>query len=173
MLFDDPLRNRQAESDTIGRAGARQTASSRWIAAVESVEHVRKMLWQNAYPGVGHGQNGSRSAGANPNPHYATRLSEFDRVVEQNENELPKQRGVAMHGRLLEIVDLEPNRLAIGDAARRLRGIEREVVEEDASPFDRPFARVGAREHQQIFDDCSQPLRLVLDRVQCLDVFFR
>jgi len=173
MLVDDPLGNRQAKTDALGADVIRRGPLPRRIAAVEALEDVRNVLPGNSGARITHIQRGNRPDDADANAHDAARFRELDRVVEQNEHELAKQRRIAVHRRLLEVIDLEANALAIGDRSRGFGGVQRKIVEKHALSLNGPLAGVGASEHEQILNDSAKTLRLSLDRAQRRNVFLR
>ena len=103
MLFRDPLRDREPETSPFGRTAAVRPRPRR-IASVEPLEDSRQLLRPDSYPRVRHNQCGQP---ARPDPHGdsndATGRRELDRVVEQDESELPQQLGIADHRRFLEL----------------------------------------------------------------------
>src|SRR5437867_6081481 len=100
------------------------------------------------------------------NVHASARRRELHTVVEQNEHQLTDERAIADDRRFVEVGDGELHSFAFRERMRRVRRIERDVVEKQRLTIQRQFAGVRAREKQEVLYEPAQPLALSLDPLQ-------
>jgi hypothetical protein len=101
VLQGDPPRDRQSEARTALVARARR------IGSVEALENVGQCIGGNARAGIAYGQARAVPNAREPEDDAAAWWRVLDRVVDQNEDELPELIGVSHDSCGLELPNLK------------------------------------------------------------------
>ena len=107
---------------------------------------MRQLIGRDTDAGVLHDQRRPLRRRANADTHAAAGRRELHGVVEEDHDHLPEERRIALHRRLVELLDFDGHALGQRDDARRAGGIQRQIVQVDALARDRPLSGVGARQ---------------------------